>query len=111
MNIDTLIAELQKVRATKGNIEVVFGSFCDTNNGFVSFVPKDLNPESTVEDRLTGEGKFSLSIDPAPSFIEGKKKGVADMERLGYTYYRSQFVTRGEMPQSGLSPCQWHNLW
>ena len=111
--IDDLIAVLQRVKEEKGNVPVTAGSFCGTNNGHVHFHVKPLkaNKRLKVNNHMNGHGEFVLSIDVAPSSIEDRRKGVKDMERLGYTFYRSQFVTHGEHPKSGLSPCDWHIPW
>lgn len=111
MEIDNLIKILKKVRRKRGNIEVGCGSYCGTNNAHVFFNMKEPSKPFIVDDHITGKGKLSLFIEVSDDTKEQKKQGIKDMERLGYTYYRSQFVKDGILPQSGLSPCEWHNLW
>ena len=102
MKIDDLIAALQRVKESEGNIDVVAAGFTGTNQGFVAF--------DVVADHLSSLG-LSLSIEVSEQSKADIRKGIRDMERLGHTFYRSQFVEAGEKPKPGLSPCEWHNVW
>jgi hypothetical protein len=111
MKVDELISILQRVRAAKGNVEVQCNSFCGTNQGHVSF---DINPERknfNVADHMNDFGTFCLSIEISDYTRKEIEKGVADMKRLGYRFYLSQFVGENECAKTGLSPCEWHNPW
>lgn len=110
MKIDDLIAALQRVKESEGNIDVVAAGFTGTNQGFVAFDIKPLPKDFVVADHLSSLG-LSLSIEVSEQSKADIRKGIRDMERLGHTFYRSQFVEAGEKPKPGLSPCEWHNVW
>ena len=107
MKIADLIAALQRIHSERGNVEVICGSFCGTNNGHVTFHFKPIDVETfRTTDKMTGDGRCSLSIIQDTEAII---KSIKVMEDAGYTYYRSQFVGPGEQPKAGLS-CNWHTL-
>lgn len=109
MLIDDLIADLQKVREKKGNIEVVASSFCGTNNSLVVFT---IEPrKSPIKDNLSEGKTYHLSVVVSETSKAGIKAGVADMIARGYQFFLSQFVESGKQPKAGLSPCDWHGLW
>lgn len=112
MKIKKLIKILKRVEKAEGNINVICGSFCGTNNGYIDFSFRELEKDFKVKDHLCGQG-FSLHIDVSAGCKEKIIEGIKHMEKLGYTYYKSQYVgkeLRG-VPQAGLSPCDWHGLW
>lgn len=37
--------------------------------------------------------------------------GIKEIENIGFTYFRPQFVEYGKLPKPGLPTCSWHNLW
>jgi hypothetical protein len=110
MKIDNLISLLEKVRDSKGNIEVIGSSFCGTNDGHVTFKFKELDGYD-VDDLINGFNQLSLSMDISDYSKNEIKNGTEDMQKRGYTFYCSQFVKSGEAPRSGLSPCEWHTPW
>ena len=110
MKIDKLIKLLERVRDEKGNINVVGSSFCGTNDAHIIFDIKD-NSKCSVNDLITGYGDLSLSMNVSEHSKQRIKEGVKDMETHGYTYYRSQYVEINQLPEPGLSPCEWHGLW
>jgi len=110
MKIDDLIEMLQKVRKEKGNVEVVCNSFCGTNNAHAFFVIEPWGSQD-VNDHINGLGEFCLVMAIAPACQEKTIKDIDDMNKLGYTFYRSQFVEKGQMPRMGLSICPWHVPW
>lgn len=114
ITVDELIAVLQKVKEERGGKTLVkAGSFCGTNQGFVHFDVKRLraNKRFRVANHLNGHGNFCLGIEISVSTRKDIEKGIEDMKRLGYRYYRSQFRKDGESPEVGLSVCEWHNPW
>ena len=112
MKIDELIDILERVKKVRGNIDVVAGSFCGTDSDHVLFKFKYSKKEPwEVDDKLTDNGELSLSMEVSEESKDRIQKGILEMTRLGYTYYRSQFIPIGSLPSPGLSCCPWHNLW
>ena len=110
MKIDNLISLLEKVRDAKGNIEVIGSSFCGTNVGHVTFKITERDGYD-VDVLINGFNQLCLSMDISDYSKNEIKNGIGDMEKLGYTFYCSQFVKSGQTPRSGLSPCEWHTPW
>jgi hypothetical protein len=112
MKIDELIANLQRVRAASGNVDVAVTSFCGTNSGHVLF---DFEPPArkkfSVKRHMNGLGQFCLHVKLSEQSRKEITEGVAEMQSRGYRYFRSQYLSLGESPRAGLSPCEWHTLW
>ena len=111
MKISKLIKRLKKIEKDLGDVEVSAGAWCGTNNGYIHF---DIRPDTfkgKSSQHLNGRGEVVIDISVSETTKEDILKGIKDMEKLGYTYYRSQFVLFGKYPTSGISPCEWHNLW
>jgi hypothetical protein len=110
MKIDNLISLLQRVQDAKGNIEVVGSSFCGTNDNHVTFKIKERDGYD-VDVLINGLGELCLSMDISDYSKNEIKNGIGDMQKLGYTFYCSQFAKSGESPRPGLSSCDWHTPW
>ena len=112
MKIDDLIANLQRVRAAQGNVDVAVTSYCGTNGGHALF---DIEPPSrkkfAVKNYINGHGQFCLHVDLSATSRKKIVDGIADMQAKGYRYFRSQYVSLGHSPEEGLSNCEWHTVW
>ncbi len=108
MKIKKLIKFLNKVLEKEGNVEVMFHSFCGTNNTLICF---DFDDFSDVSSSMNVYNQLCLGGTVSERSREYIVEDIKRMEDNGYTYYRSQYVCPGELPKEGLSPCDWHNLW
>ncbi len=112
MTVDEMIAMLQRVKDAKGGDTLVQAtSFCGTNQAHVLF---DIQPPKRKKFNVSNhmnEYGFCIHVNISPLTRQQVAKGIEDMFRNGYRFYRSQFCKVGESPSMGLSPCEWHNPW
>jgi hypothetical protein len=106
--IDDLIKALKKIRKEKGDIPVKVAGFLGTNSNHVVL---QLDRLPNYKDSINGYGSLHLSVSLDPESRKRIVEGIHKMESLGYTFYPSQFRMRSEVPQTGVSPCDWHNPW
>jgi len=113
MRVADLIDILLKVQEEKGDdVRVKFNSFCGTNNAHISFNLNKIPLEDfDVDYFINGYNEFCLSGSITDDSRNRITEGIESMKKLGYTYYRSQFVDKGKTPESGISPCNWHIPW
>jgi hypothetical protein len=91
----------------------VASGFIATNNGHVvlKISPKITSKGSTTQGTKKKSGKLHLQVELPPKSRKKIQEAVAEMEKLGFTYYSSQFVKEGDVPKSGISICDWHIPW
>ena len=111
MKIKNIIRQLQLVYEKHGDVDVVFTSFCGTNQSHVQFDLEDLLKGSNLDDKFNDRGQFCLNANVSERQKTYTKNEIQRMESLGYRYYRSQYCKSGESPVIGLSNCDWHGLW
>src|SRR6185503_19384242 len=107
MKIDKLIKILQRVKDSKGKVEVTCGSFCGTNNGYVNFDLKPVNINFNIDDHMTANKppRLSLGIILSKETIKSDNEGKERMLKLGYDFIPSQYRKKNEEIRK--NPSRW----
>lgn len=111
MKITQLMSFLEKAKNEVGDVEVIFGSFCGTNNGHVSFDAISIRKNSAVRQHITGHGKLSIEIAVSPDSRKSILDGRKNMNNIGYKFFPSQYRRPGEMIESDPRIYDDQSLW
>jgi hypothetical protein len=103
MNIDKLIKILEKVKKSRGNVEVVCSAFGDDVGAHYhhsTFAFKPFLNRFSVKNKMNDLNQLCLSIELTEMARNDIVKGKKDMKRLGYRFYPGQFCQLGESPRT-----------